>query len=59
MQSLKGTDESTPFVLLAPFLACLHAKKEKIQTYGRRREQANFAACEQQISQTSLRVRAD
>ena len=47
---LQCIDAITNFVLLAPFLACLH---------GRRREKADFAACEQQISQSSLRVRAD
>ena len=48
----------TNFVLLAPSLECLHANKERknTKTHVRLREHADFAACEQQISQTSLHV---
>ena len=49
------------FVLIAPFLACLHASKEGKNTkhMGSDVKKADFAVCEQQILQTSLRVRAD
>ena len=38
---------------------CYKQRNKTIQTYWRRREKADFASCEQKISQTSLRVRAD
>ena len=43
---------------VSSMFACKQRKK-RYKTYGRRREKADFAACEQQISQTSLRVHAD
>ena len=43
---------------VSSMFACKQRKK-RYKTYGRRHEQADFAACELQIPQTSLRVRAD
>ena len=43
---------------VSSMFACKQGKK-RYKTYERRREKAYFAVCEQQISQTSLRVRAD